>query len=204
MWIRFYGQGFRLSLCGPGARVFTGRRWFADAAHGHGFACLSVVLVLVCSLPDVGLRMRLMGMDCFVSPWSWCSCVHSRRWYADTALWAWIALSLRGPGARVFSAMEIPLLQYFPGGRCPCSVLSCSDRGDSTGTVLGSVDDVAYRCATTGAGSDSAESVLVPQLRSRSLPVVAQRQVPWSKLLFDHGHSQLQYTMADVPVMQTA
>ena len=34
----------------------------------------------------------------------------------------------------------------------PCSVLSCSDRGDSTGTVLGSVDDV------TGAMSDSAES----------------------------------------------
>ena len=56
----------------------------------------------------------------------------------------------------------------------------------------------------TGAGSDSAESVLVPQLRSRSFPVVAQRQVPWSRLSFDHGHSQLQYTMADVPVMQMA
>ena len=56
--------------------------------------------------------------------------------------WAWLRLSLRGPGARVFSAMEIPQLLYFLGGRCPCSVLSRSGRGDSTSTVLRSVDDV--------------------------------------------------------------
>ena len=47
---------------------------------GHGFmgkdcACPSVVLVLVCSLPDVGIRIRLMGKVSLVSPWSWCSCV---------------------------------------------------------------------------------------------------------------------------------
>ena len=46
--IRFYGQGLRLSLCGSGARVFLVRRLLADTALGHGFACLSVVLVLVC------------------------------------------------------------------------------------------------------------------------------------------------------------
>ena len=34
--------------------------------------------------------------------------------------------------------------------------------------------------------------------------VVAQRQIPWSRLSFDHGHSQLQYMMVDVPVMQMA
>ena len=38
-------------------------------------ACLSVVLVLVCSLPDVGIRIRLMGKVSLVSTWSWCSCV---------------------------------------------------------------------------------------------------------------------------------
>ena len=64
------GKDLRLSLCGSGARVFIARRWYADTAHGHDFACLSVVLVLVWSLPDVGFRIRLMGMDCFVSPWS--------------------------------------------------------------------------------------------------------------------------------------
>ena len=47
---------------------------------GHGFmgkdcACPSVVLVLVCSLPDVGIRIRLMGKVSLVSPWFWCSCV---------------------------------------------------------------------------------------------------------------------------------
>ena len=42
---------------------------------GYGFmgkdcACPSVVLVLVCSLPDVGLRIQLLGMVSLVSPWS--------------------------------------------------------------------------------------------------------------------------------------
>ena len=114
---------------------------------GYGFLDLgcaypSVVLVLVCSLPDVGMRIRLMGMVSLVSPWSWCSCVLCQTLVCGFGLWAWIALSLRGPGARVFSAMEIPQLQYFLGGRCPCSVLSRSDCGDSTGIVLRSVDDV--------------------------------------------------------------
>ena len=115
VWIRFYGQGLRLSLCGFGARVFLARRWYADTA---------------------------MGMVSLVSPWSWCSCVLCHTLVCGFGLWAWIALSLRGPGARVFSAMKIPQLQYFPGGRWPCSVLSRSDRGDSTGIVLRSVDDV--------------------------------------------------------------
>ena len=47
VWTRFYGQGLRLSLCGSGARMFLARRWYSDTAHGQGFACLSVVLVLV-------------------------------------------------------------------------------------------------------------------------------------------------------------
>ena len=38
-------------------------------------ACLSVVLVLVCSLLDVGIRVLLMGKVSLVSTWSWCSCV---------------------------------------------------------------------------------------------------------------------------------
>ena len=67
--------------------------------HGHVFACLSVVLVLVCSLPDVGMRIRPLG-----------------KCHGDSSV------------------------AVFAGGRCPCSVLSCSD--DSTGAVLGSVDDV--------------------------------------------------------------
>ena len=87
---------------------------------GYGFmgkdcAYPSVVLVLVCSLPDVGMRMRFMGMFSLVFPWSWCSCVQC---HGDSSV------------------------AVFAGGRCPCSVLSCSDRGDSTGAVLGSVDDV--------------------------------------------------------------
>ena len=51
VWIRFHGQGLHLSLRGPGARVFTARRWYVDTAYGHGLRCLSVVLVLVCSVP---------------------------------------------------------------------------------------------------------------------------------------------------------
>ena len=69
-------------------------RWCVDTAHGHGFACLSVVLVLVCSLPDV--------------------------WYADTAyghglrcLSVVLVLVCSMP-------WRFPQLQYFPGGRCPC------------------------------------------------------------------------------------
>ena len=81
--------------------------------YGQGFACPSVVLVLVCSLADVGMRIRLMGMVSLVSPWSWCSCVHCQTLVCGYGLWAWIALSLRGPRARVFSAMEIPQLQFF-------------------------------------------------------------------------------------------
>ena len=104
VWIRFYGHGLRLSLCGFGARVFLARRWYADTAHWHGFACLSVVLVLVCSLPDVGMRIRPLGMDCFVSPWSWCSCVPCQTLVCGFGFWAWIALSFRGPGASVFIA----------------------------------------------------------------------------------------------------
>ena len=62
--------------------------------------------------------------------------------------------------------METPQLQCFPGGRCPCSVLSCSDRGDSTGTVLGSVDDVP----------------VVVQRQVQGQTVQKAVQVPWSKL----------------------
>ena len=51
-------------------------RWCVDTVFmGKDFACPSVGLVLVCSLPDVGIRIRLMGMVSLVSPWSWCSCV---------------------------------------------------------------------------------------------------------------------------------
>ena len=54
-----------------------------------------------------------MGMVSLVSPWSWCSCVHCQMLVCGYGLWAWIALSLHGPGARVFTAMEIPQLQFF-------------------------------------------------------------------------------------------
>ena len=42
---------------------------------GKDCADPSVVMVLVCSLPVVGIRIRLMGKVSLVSPWSWCSCV---------------------------------------------------------------------------------------------------------------------------------
>ena len=45
-----------------------------------------------------------MGMVSLVSPWSWCSCVHCQTLVCGYGLWAWFRLSLRGPGARVFSA----------------------------------------------------------------------------------------------------
>ena len=35
---------FRLSLRGPGARVFTARRCFADTAYGHGLVDMLVVV----------------------------------------------------------------------------------------------------------------------------------------------------------------
>ena len=59
--------------------------------------------------------IRLMGMGFACLSVVWCSCVPC---HGDSSV------------------------QYFPCGRCPCSVPLCSDRGDSTGTVLGSVDDV--------------------------------------------------------------
>ena len=74
--------------------------------------------------------------------WFWCSCVPCQTFVGGYSSWAWFRLSICGPSARVFSAMEIPQLLYFLGGRCPCSVLSRSGRGDSTSTVLRSVDDV--------------------------------------------------------------
>ena len=118
-------------------------RWCVDTVFWARIALIPLWSWCSCvHLPDVGMRIRLMGMISLVSPWSWCSCGHCQTLVFGYGLWAWIAWSLRGPSARVFSAMEIPLLQYFPGGRCPCSVLSRSDRGDSTGTVLRSVDDV--------------------------------------------------------------
>ena len=52
------------------------RRWCVDTVLWARIALVpSVVLVLVCSLPDVGIRIRLMGKVSLVSPWSWCSCV---------------------------------------------------------------------------------------------------------------------------------
>ena len=68
-----------LSLRGSSARVHCRMRPLQRVKRalvcGYVYmdcACLSVVLVLVCSLPDVGIRIRLMGK---VSTWSWCSCV---------------------------------------------------------------------------------------------------------------------------------
>ena len=69
-------------------------------------------------------------------------------------------------------------MEYFPGGRCPCSVLSCSDRGDFTGTVLGSVDDVRVVVLRQVQGQTVQKAVLVPQLRSRSLTSLSWRS--WS------------------------
>ena len=74
--IRFFGQGLRLSLRGPGALRHCAR-CFADTVYGQG------------------LRLPLRGPGVQR---------HCARWYADTAYGQGLRLSLRDPGAHVFSA----------------------------------------------------------------------------------------------------
>ena len=73
--------------------------------------------------------------------------------------------------------VQRPIPMVFLLGR-PWRLRSCN----STGAVLGSVDDVPVVVQRQVQGQTVQKAVLVPQLRSRSFPVVAQRQVPWSKL----------------------
>ena len=102
-WIHVVRQSMRLLegfWCGP---------YSADNCGGSAFVWTWVALCFRGS----GARLYETSSTCEVSVGVWI------RFYGQV-----LRLSLRGPGARVFSAMEIPQLLYFNGGRCPCSVLS--------------------------------------------------------------------------------
>ena len=157
------------------------RRWYADTAYGHGFA-----------LPLCGPGARVFT---------------ARRWYADTAyghgfLYLSVVLVLVCSVSWRFLSCSIFLVVDAPVQCCRALY-----RGDSTGTVLGSLDDVPVVVQRQVQGQTVQKACWYRSCVRGRFPSWRRGRFHGPNCSFDHGHSQLQYTMADVPVelvMQTA